>query len=277
MATKKAVKVTDEVKAIEARLKKSAAVSGKKWKKKTTFTSWSFSRYNDYKQCPLKAKLKHIDKIAEPPNEAMERGADIGRLAELMVKGKMKKVPDSLIKFKDTFLKLAAMYKKHPQRMVVEDQWGLTGDWKPIAWDNWEKCVLRVKIDVGHLIDAKTMRVIDWKTGKYRAEKREEYIEQLELYALSAMLLNPALEKLEAFLAYLDHGVMFPEPDSEDATRLTFTRKDIPRLQKAWEKRTRPLLNDTRFAPRPNDKCRWCHYRKENTPNLPGKKQLCQF
>ena len=29
-------------------------------------TSWSFSRYSDYKTCPLKAKLKHIDKIQEP-------------------------------------------------------------------------------------------------------------------------------------------------------------------------------------------------------------------
>lgn len=266
---------SDEVKAIQSRLKKSSPKGG--YKKKEMFTSWSFSRYSDYKQCPRKAKLKHLDKIAEPPNDAMARGADIGRLAELFVKGKMNKIPDALTKFKDEFLMLAALYKKFPQRMVVEDQWALTKDWKPSKWDAWDECAVRIKIDVGHLVDAKSMRVIDWKTGKYRAEKREEYIEQLELYALGALLLNPTLEKIEAFLAYLDHGVMFPEPKSEDAKRLTFTRADITRLKKMWDKRTRAMLFDKSFAPRPNDKCRWCHYRKENTKELPSKKQLCQF
>ena len=43
--------------------------------------SWSFSRYSTYKQCPLKAKFSLIDKIAEPKNQAMERGAQIHELA----------------------------------------------------------------------------------------------------------------------------------------------------------------------------------------------------
>ena len=37
------------------------------------FTSWSFSRYMDYKGCPAKAKYKHLDKLQEPPNDAMAR------------------------------------------------------------------------------------------------------------------------------------------------------------------------------------------------------------
>lgn len=266
-----------EAKAIQARLKATAPKGKKAWKKKETFTSWSFSRFNDYKQCPRKAKLKHLDKISEPPNDAMARGADIGRLAELFIKGGIKKMPAELVKFKEVFEQLKLMYKKTPKRMVIEDSWAMTKTWGPSTWNDWDNCAVRVKIDAGHMDTPTSMVIRDWKTGKYRAEKREEYVEQLELYALSALVLNPQLEKVEAFLCYLDVGLTFPEPKSEDAKRLTFTRADMPMLKKTWDKRTRAMLFDQSFAPRPNDKCRWCHYRKENTANLPGKKQLCEF
>lgn len=278
MATKKttAKDRSAEVKAIEARLKKS---SGGKFKKNEFITSWSFTRYNDHRQCPLKAKLKHVDKIEEPPNEAMERGSDIGTLAELYVKGdkSLKKLPDTLAKFKEEFTKLRELFAKTPRRMIVEDSWAATKDWKPTVWNDWNGCAVRVKIDVGFLESPTSMVIIDWKTGKYRAEKREEYVEQLELYALTAFIVNPDLEKVTAKLCYLDVGVTFPEPNSPDAKRLVFFRKDVPALKKTWDKRTRAMLLDRSFPARPNDKCRWCHYRKENTPNLPNQKQLCKF
>ena len=50
-------------------------------------TSWSFSRYSTYKQCPLKLKLSAIDRIREPGNEAMARGDAIHKLAEKYIKG----------------------------------------------------------------------------------------------------------------------------------------------------------------------------------------------
>lgn len=272
MATSKSTAA--EVKEIQARLKKSTPM-GKK--RAETITSWSFTRYNDYKQCPRKAKLKHLDKIEEPPNDAMARGGDIGRLCELFIKGGLKKMPLELMKFKEVFEQLRDMYKKTPKRMVVEDSWAMTKDYKPSTWNDWENCAVRVKIDAGHLESATAMVVRDWKTGKYRPEKREEYIEQLELYALAAFVLNPQLLEVSAFLCYLDVGVTFPEPGSADEDRLTFTRADMPALKKTWDKRTRAMLFDKSFAPRPNDKCRWCHYRKENTKALPGRKQLCEF
>lgn len=84
-------------------------------------TSWSFSRYSDYKQCPLKCKLKHIDKISEPPNPAMARGAAIHNLAEDYIKGKVPKLAPELVLFKDEFSRLRKMFKKISQSMVVED------------------------------------------------------------------------------------------------------------------------------------------------------------
>ena len=287
MAAKKAATKKLSGDALDKRL---AAGSGKgERKKQTQIKSWSFTRYWDYKLCPRKAKLKYLDKIEEPPNDAMARGAEIGQVAEAYIKGTVAKFADGteydgtkprmpavLEKFADEFKKLRALYKKSSRYVVVEESWAFTKVWGKTLWNDWDGCVVRIKMDAGHR-DGKTMILRDWKTGKYRAEKREEYVEQLELYALAALLNDPFVEKVVAYLCYLDAGVTFPVAGTDDEKRLTFTRADIPKLKKTWDKRTRAMLLDKSFAPRPNEKCRWCHYRKENTKNLPGKKQLCQY
>lgn len=241
------------------------------------FKSWSFTKYNDFKQCPLKAKLKYLDKVEEPPNDAMARGSDIGKVAEAYIKGTIgAKMPPELAHFADEFKRFRKLYAKDKSKLVVEDQWSLTKDWKLTKWDDWDGCALRLKVDAAELLDGgETMDVIDWKTGKYRIERREEYVEQLELYVTGAFIAYPKLKTVRARLCYLDVGVQFPTPG--DIEGMTFTRDDLPQLKKLWDKRTRSMLLSTSFPPRPNDKCRWCHYRKENTTNLPGKKQLCKF
>lgn len=264
----------EDIKAVQKRLK---AAKKTTTKKNDTFKSWSFTRYNDFKQCPLKAKLKHLDKIEEPPNDAMARGADIGRLAEAYIKGDIgKKMPDELKHFADEFKKFRALWAKDKTKLIVEDSWALTREWKKTTWNDWTGAAVRVKVDVAELErGGETMTVIDWKTGKYRAERREEYVEQLELYVLAAFNIYPNLKEVKAFLCYLDVGVQFPPPSELES--MTFTRADVPKLKKLWDARTRAMLLSKAFPPRPSDKCRWCHYRKDNTPNLPGKKQLCKF
>lgn len=89
--------------------------------KSNKITSWSFSRYSDYKQCPLKAKLKHVDKLKEPPNEAMARGAAIHNIAEKYIKGEGRTLPAELKQFGAEFKMLRKQYKKKINGMVVED------------------------------------------------------------------------------------------------------------------------------------------------------------
>lgn len=219
-------------------------------------TSWSFSRYSDYKQCPAKAKYKHIDKIKEPPNPAMARGAEIHTIAENYIKGVGRSLPSELKLFEVEFKMLRKQFKKSINGMVVEDDWAFTKDWGQTVWDDWINCWLRIKLDCAHLENDGVMIITDWKTGKFRAEMNEDYIEQLELYALAALILHPHIKEVHPHLAYIDQGIFYPESSKP----LVFTRKDIPNLKKLWEKRTKPMLNDTTFAPRPNDKCKWCFF-----------------
>lgn len=230
-------------------------------------TSWSFSRYSDYKQCPLKAKLKHIDKISEPPNPAMARGAEIHNKAEGYIKGTIARLPAELKLFDDKFKELRKQYKKAINGMVVEDTWAFTKDWDQTMWNDWTGCWVRIKLDCAvEEEDGRVLRVKDWKTGKFRADMNEAYIEQLELYALAALILYDHIEEVRPELVYLDTGDVYPTADDP----LIFTKKDLPKLKKLWAKRTKPMMNDTRFAPKPNSKCCWCHYRAANKLNGGG-------
>lgn len=220
-------------------------------------SAWSYSRYSTYKQCPAKAKYLYIDKLKEPPSPALENGAAVHNLAEDYIKGKIPKFPAELKKFEADFRSHRKQYAKKISGMIVEDQWAFTDTWDETTWNNWALCWLRVKIDCAHHIDDTTLKVRDWKTGKLRAEQNDDYMEQLSLYALTALLLHPHIQRVQVELVYLDSGIVFPE------VPLFYTREDTPRLKKEWTKRVTPMLKDLSFAPRANDKCKWCAFSKD--------------
>lgn len=221
-------------------------------------TAWSFSRYSVYKQCPAKFKYQVLMKLPEPKSDALTRGADIHTMAEAFIKGKLARMPLELTSFKDEFLRLKKLYKQKTSGLVVEDNWAFTAKWDATAWDDWLNCWVRIKLDCAFHTSPTSMTVWDWKTGKLRPELHEEYLEQIELYALSALLLHEWLEEVKVELCYLDLGVVYP--DAEEP--LIYTRADIPRLKKLWESRVKPMFKDKLFAPKPNDKCYWCAYSK---------------
>jgi hypothetical protein len=224
--------------------------------------AWSFSRYNDYKRCPWKAKLKHIDRLKEPASPAMERGSEIHKIAEdYLTRTGRSLVPKELTYFANLFRDLRKRQKKVSTFMVVEESWAFKKDWSQTTWDDWNNCWLRIKVDTAWLEDDTTMIVNDWKTGKYRPGMIDSYLEQLELYALAALLLHEHVEKVKPTLSYLDEGITYP---GLNGTFQEYTRKDIKKLKKTWEKRVEPMLSDTIFAPKPNDWCRWCYFSSTN-------------
>ena len=64
------------------------------------------------------------------------------------------------------------------------------------------------------------MRVTDHKTGRVR--DRGEYVEQLELYALGAMLMFDDVDEVVTTIRYLDHGI---EPEK------TYSYQQYPQLR----------------------------------------------
>lgn len=218
--------------------------------------SWSFTRYNDYKKCPAFFKFKHVDRIAEPPNAAMQRGTDIHKLAEDYTLGKKKTLPPELKLFAAQFAEL-----KKQKIKVVEETWAFKADWTETRYDDWNGCALRIKLDVAYTnVQHMALVPIDHKTGKCRDEEHSKYLEQLELYALGGLIKYPDIKVVSPRLWYLDHGIVFPDPEE---TEIEYTPADLPKLKKSWEKKVFPMFQDKSFKPTPSDEaCKWCFYSK---------------
>lgn len=205
------------------------------------FTAWSYSRLHAWEECPLRAKLKLLDKRQEPEGPALARGNAIHKEAERFASGQVRSLPTSLSQMKDDFKELK---KAKP---LVEQQWAFTRDWEPCDWfgrDAW----LRVICDAV-TVSPPLAVVIDHKTGKLR----EGYNDQVELFALAAMAKFQDIDAVRTELWYLDHGVKIPNE---------FDRSMEKKLRTKWEKRSKPMLLDKTFAPRPGWACRYCHFSK---------------
>lgn len=242
--------------------------------KQAKFTSWSWSRYYDYKTCPLKSRLAHIDKIREPKNDAMARGAQLHDDIRDYIKGTTKTLKQWAFK-KDVvvwFDVAKKAMKRKSLQPIIEEDWAFTKEWTQTQWNDWNGCVLRVKLDAGIFEDdGETLIVTDWKSGKARLEESIMYTEQLELQALAALVLYPQVTRVKPRLAYVDHGIIYPAANEP----IIFTQADVKKLKATWAKRTKAMLSDTTFAPRPNDKCRWCWYGQSKKRN--GGPGLCKF
>lgn len=232
-------------------------------------TAWSYSRYADFKECPFKFKCKHIDRIKEPPNAAMERGSQIHKLAEDYIKGTIKRIPKELKTFEALFKGLRKDCQKALGGVEVEGQWGFDANWQPVGWSDWNRCWLRVKMDVVRKPPGLgKVWIDDWKTGKLRDFNIEAYKEQLSLYALAAFKRDDTLEAANVSLKYLDTGDMYPSDD--ELGYYTYYAKDVPVLEKDWKKKVNPMFKTKTYRPTPSNTCQWCHYRKDNKANGGG-------
>jgi PD-(D/E)XK nuclease superfamily len=227
--------------------------------KANVVTSWSFSRYSDYRACPAKFKYKHLEKLPEPPSPAMARGTAIHKLAEDFTNGKLRTLPQELALFKDGFKRLRGQKVK-----MVEEQWAFAPNWTLTKWNDWTGCWLRVKLDVAYInVEHNALVPIDHKTGKFREEKNEEYMLQLDLYGTAGFAQVPTVDVISPRLWYLDYGRIYPDPE-QDEHEIEFFKKDATAMKKKWEARVAPMFRDRTFKPTPGDACRFCYYRKSN-------------
>lgn len=218
------------------------------------FTSWSYTRLSDYEMCPAFANYKHLQKLDQgPKNPAMQRGADVADATEKWFKGLRRTMPPELKPLKDEYARL-----KKDKSLVAEANWGFTIKWEPCSPTDWNRCWLRVKIDI-HTIskDGKKVCIDDNKTGKYSDFKIAGYEDQLDLYATSGAIMYPVAQELQTRLLFSDLGIIHPQTGPR-----VFSRKEALAGQKRWEKRVKPLFADTRFAPRPGYHCGWCPFSK---------------
>jgi len=212
-------------------------------------TAWSFSRWETYEQCPLRFKLKYIDKQQEPSSPVLQRGTDLHKVGEDYVTAKRKpaRVPQAYANFATELQHL------RDNKAYVEQDWGFRSDWSWTGRPDWfgKDVWLRAKADACVVYDDNTALLVDWKTGK-KYEKNEL---QVQLFSVTALMRFPNLVEVDTRLWYLD------APPDDNEISVTYTRKEVPAIQRDWGKRIKPMFTDMKFPPKPNSKCRFCHFR----------------
>ena len=214
-------------------------------------TAWSFSRYNTFRKCPLLAKYKFIAKKKEPSGAAADRGTAIHKLGEDFCLNRIRAVPKEFGDFRKPMLE----FRK--ARAIPELELAFDRQWRAVDWFS-PACYARIKIDLLREPTEKdpTVVPVDWKTGKMREEEIDTYSEQTELYALGALLIYNTARRATPQLWFLDQAHTHEVGE--------YTRDDVPKLIKAWDKKAAPMLAATSFKPKPGNHCRYCHFRKAN-------------
>lgn len=210
--------------------------------------AWSYSRLKTWEECPLKAKLKFVNRLKEADSIYAARGIEIHKQAEAYLKDPLAPLPSTLsgvAKYLEQF-----RTPEHQPIIQTELQMALTKYWGPIDWFN-PNVYVRVVYDLyrklrGHV------SIRDHKTGKIR---EEEHDDQLDLYATSAFGLDETVEEVDVGIIYVDHA---------KETKKIYKRVQFVERKKYWDERAAPMLADDLFSPRPGSYCRYCHFRKTN-------------
>ena len=222
--------------------------------------SWSHSRLVDFEQCKLRAKLKYLDKIPEPPRplppgkgeQARDRGIRVHEGAELYVRGGVELLPE-LDKFEPEFKALRELFKKG--KVSLEGEWAYDNQWMPTAWAS-ESAWLRLKIDALVTMRPEHMVLVDYKTGR-RQYNEMKHAEQGQLYQLATFMRYPKVDKIT---------VEFWYTDQDEITTVIYTRSQGMRFLRTYSQRGSALTSCVEFPPNPTQwSCRWCPYGPKGT------------
>jgi CRISPR/Cas system-associated exonuclease Cas4 (RecB family) len=192
-----------------------------------------------YKQCPLKYKFCHIDKIPKPKPKAMERGIKVHEFMEDVFDKKFEECKnyDLILKEKlvDNINNFVSKIEEKPimqEVKLLDDENKITGI-----------------LDVVFTENGKTI-LLDYKTGKYKPLFEFEY--ELALYV-------HLLEKTKNIKAdywgifFIDAGeVLIGKVDKNAVENAVVETKEIAELIKKGV-----------FNKKENMFCNWCEYQEE--------------
>src|SRR5690606_20195904 len=147
------------------------------------FKTWSYSALETYRQCPLRAKLRYIDKIADPGNKYSKRCSDIHDQLEKVI-NEGPRVPKEAEYFAPLLNTLAE------QNPVTEQMFMFDRNWKHTT--NRNEAWLYVKQDLMVVQPGEFLLTVDYKTGR-KDGNEAKHIAQKIIYSIAGWILYPGL------------------------------------------------------------------------------------
>lgn len=239
------------------------------------------SRAADYKQCPLKYRLRTIDRLEEAPSPAAARGtlvhAVLEEIFELPARERTPEAARALLPGRWAALvaerpELAEMLTTDPK--LTEDSWfseagRLTDRWftleDPSRLEPAEREVkveveidgltLRGIVDRVDVAPAGQVRVVDYKTGRTPGPGFEgKALFQMKFYGLVMWRRTGRVPDLLQLVYLGDGTVIRYEPDEADLLAL---ERNVKAVWAAIER----AVAERDFRPSPSRLCSWCDFK----------------
>lgn len=212
----------------------------------------SHSRLSDFQQCPLKFKLKYLEKAfpVEDPNKSphLVRGGNVHKQLENYVvkkiSGQVEIPPTTLSEVENTKPMIDKFFLEF-ETVMPEAKLAVNSSWSKVDWFDSD-AYYRAQIDLIAMSDNVGL-VVDWKTGK--VNDYSGYGGQLHLTAAMVMSVFPQFEELTTAYAYVDHKRTYP---------IRFQRTELPALVEHFDNESKRVNSEKELGPTPNEFCGWC-------------------
>lgn len=215
--------------------------------------TWSFSSLSKFEKCPYAAYLGKVEGLKEPAGPAADRGSAIHAQWEAYIRGDTDKLTDAGKKPNHAYAD--ALRQAYADGTAsVEDEWTFDHDWTvvtpktPAVWAVF-------KLDVFVQESPSSARVVDHKSGKSWG-KEITHGEQGMMYAIAALMRDPALQFVSVEFNYVDEGQII--------NKGSWRREDLDIFLPRLTKRGHAMTSATQFPPTPSiHNCRWCRFKDE--------------
>lgn len=221
----------------------------------------SHSRLSDFNQCPLKFKLKYIEKA---PNFQMKqedksihlvRGDNVHKALEAyLIKrkaGQENIAPSTLPEVEQTrplierYIKMFGIDNVHPEAQV-----SINSEWQQVEWFD-KKSYYRAILDL--IARAGNIALIgDYKTGRFKDYAPANGYGQLELSSAIALSIFD-VDEVKTIYLYVDH---------KKTIQKQYTRADKNRLVDHFTAEHDKVNSEKNFDPTSNEFCTYCESTK---------------
>lgn len=225
----------------------------------------SWSRLSDYHQCPLKFKLKYLEKHHLFKEESttsphLVRGSNVHKALENYV---IQSTSNGELEVKITSLPEVEATKPFVDRfltnyttVIPETQIAINRNWERVEWFS-KDAYYRAILDLIALRPS-DVAIIDYKTGKMRDyDDGPSGKGQLHLSGAISLHLWPDIPEVSTTYAYVDHRQTITKK---------FTQADRQELREHFDEEHNRVNSDTKFRPTVNEFCKWCPATRDMCP-----------
>lgn len=225
----------------------------------------SWSRLSDYQQCPLKFKLKYIDKSPLFKEDASKsphlvRGTNVHKALEDYVVAKTDPYnphspPPSSMKEVEGTKPWVDNFLNNYDQVLPETQIAVNRDWQRVEWFS-SAAYYRAILDM-IAIRSTDIFIGDYKTGQFKSYDPPDGKGQLHLAGAIALALWPEIQQVKVAYAYVDHKKIIDKD---------FTQADKAPLIAHFDAQSKIVNDDKEFRPKVNEFCKWCQATKKECP-----------